>query len=57
MLWRMPSLLLFQKNGNLHSKKTEKSQTSNKTVDTIKINKTDTVKSLDESRSTQITDT
>ena len=37
--------------------KTEKSQASNKTVDTPKSNKTDTVKSLDKSRSTQRTDT
>ena len=37
--------------------KIEKSQASNKTVDTPKINKTDTVKSLDKSRSTQRTDT
>ena len=37
--------------------KTEKSQTSNKTVDTTKRNITDTVKSLDKSISTQRTDT
>ena len=37
--------------------KTDKSKTSTKTVDTTKINKTDTVKSLDKSMSTQITDT
>ena len=37
--------------------KTDKSKTSNKTVDTTKINKTETVKSLDKSRSTQRTDT
>ena len=37
--------------------KTEKSQAPNKTVDTTKSNKTDTVKSLDKSRSTQRTDT
>ena len=37
--------------------KTEKWQASNKTVHTPKINKSDTVKSLDKSRSTQITDT
>ena len=34
--------------------KTDKPQASNKTVDTPKSNKTDTVKSLDKSRSTQI---
>ena len=38
-------------------KKTEKSQASNKTVDTPKINKTNTVKSIDKSRSDHITDT
>ena len=37
--------------------KTEKSQASNKTVDTHKSNKTDKVKSIDKSRSTQRTDT
>ena len=37
--------------------KIEKSQACNKTVDSPKSNKTDTVKSLDKSRSTQITDT
>ena len=37
--------------------KTEKSQASNKTVDTSKSNKTDTGKSIDKSRSTQRTDT
>ena len=37
--------------------RTEKSQASNKIVDTPKINKTDTVKSLDKSRFTQIIDT
>ena len=37
--------------------KIEKSQASNKTVDTPRINKTDKVKSLDKSRSTQKTDT
>ena len=36
--------------------KTEKSQASNKTVDTHKIKNTDTVKSFDKKRSTQITD-
>ena len=37
--------------------KIEKSQESNKTVDTFKSNKTDTVKSIEKSRSTQRTDT
>ena len=37
--------------------KTEKSKASNKRVDAPKRNKTDTVKSLDKSRYTQITDT
>ena len=37
--------------------KTEKSQASNKTLDKPKSNKNDTVKPLDKSRSTQITDT
>ena len=37
--------------------KTDKSQSSNKTVDTPKTNKTNTVKSLDKSRSTQRTET
>ena len=37
--------------------KTDKSQASNKTLDTPKINITDKVKSMDKSRSTQITDT
>ena len=37
--------------------KTDKSQASNKTVDTPKNDKPDTVKSLDKSRSTQRTDT
>ena len=37
--------------------KTEKSQAPNKTVDAPRINKTDKVKSIDKSRSTQITDT
>ena len=37
--------------------KTEKSQASKKTVDTPKINKTDTVYLLDKSRFTQRTDT
>ena len=37
--------------------KTEKSQASNKTVNTPKSNKIDTGKSLDESRYSQITDT
>ena len=37
--------------------KIEKPQASNKTVDTTKINKTDTVKSIDKSRSNQRTDT
>ena len=36
--------------------KTEKSQAYNKIVDTCKRNKTYTVKSIDKSRSTQITD-
>ena len=38
-------------------KRTEKSQASNKAVETPKRNKTDKVKSIDKSRSTQITDT
>ena len=38
-------------------KKTEKSQASNKTVHTPKINKTHTVKSLDKSRYIRRTDT
>ena len=38
-------------------KKTEKSQASNITVDTTKINKTHKFKLIDKSRSTQITDT
>ena len=37
--------------------KTEKSQAPNKKVDTPRINKTDKVKSIDKSRSTQRTDT
>ena len=37
--------------------KTEKPQAPNKTVDKTKSNKTDTVKPLDKSRSTQRTDT
>ena len=37
--------------------KTEKSQASNKTVYTPRGNQTDKVKSIDKSRSTQITDT
>ena len=37
--------------------KTEKSQESNKKVDTPKVNKTEKVKSIDKSRSTQGTDT
>ena len=37
--------------------KIDQSQASNKTVDTSKINKTDTAKSIDKLRSTQRTDT
>ena len=38
-------------------KKKDKSQASNKTVDTSRSNKSEKVKSLDKSRSTQITET
>ena len=51
-----PSLLLFQKKLYTVNKK-DKSQAPNKTVDIPKINKSNTVKSLDKSRSTQRTDT
>ena len=58
MLCRKPSILLFQKKNKSDTvNKTDKSQSCNKTVDTPKIIKTDTVKSLDKSRSTQRTDT
>ena len=43
--WRNTSLLLFQKKKIDTVNKTEKSQASNKTVDTPKSNKTDKVKS------------
>ena len=56
MLWRKPSLLLIKKKEFDTVNKTEKSQTSKITVDTPKINKTNTVKSLDYSRSTHIND-
>ena len=57
-MWRNPSLILFQKERKIDTvRKKEKSQASNKTVDTSKRNKTDTVKSLNKSRSTQRTDT
>ena len=52
MFWRKPSLLLFHKKMIYTVNKTEKSQASNKIVDTPKSNKTNTVKSLDKSRST-----
>ena len=58
MWWKKPSLLLFQKKRIFEKvNKTNKSQAFNKTVDTPKRNKTDTVKSIDTSRSTQRTDT
>ena len=47
----------FRKNKIDTVNKTEKSQASNKTLDKPKSNKNDTVKPLDKSRSTQITDT
>ena len=56
-MWcKEPSLILIQKK-NWHSKKKEKSQAPNKTVDTSKSNKNDTVKEKYKSRSTQRTDT
>ena len=58
LMWRNPSLLLFQGEKKLDTgNKTEKSKASNKTVDTPKKNKTDTVRSLDTSRPTQRNDT
>ena len=50
------STISEKKNINTFNK-TDKSQASNKTVDTSKSNKTETFKSIDKSRSTQISDT
>ena len=58
MLWRKPSLILFQQKIILtQSTKQRHYKHPIKKVDTTKINKTDTVKSLDKSRFTQGTDT
>ena len=48
---------ISEKNNIDAVKKTEKSQASNKTVDTPRRNKTDKVKPIDKSRSTKRTDT
>ena len=58
MWWRNPSLLLFYQKKKIDTlKKADKTQASNKTVDTPRSNKTNKVKSIDKSRSTQRTET
>ena len=58
MLWRNPSLLLFWAKKKTDTvNKIESSQASNKTLDTSKSNKTDTIILLDKSRYTKRTDT
>ena len=58
-MWlKKPPILLFQQKRRFETvNKTEKSKSSNKTVDKSKSNKIDTVKSIDKSRYAEITDT